>query len=360
MRIYYTLLFLFSFLMMQAQEAVDQEGLKKCRKELNKKTCLSDEDGDEILFYLDKCPKEKGPVENSGCPWPDEDKDGIMDKDDQCRDVAGPAENNGCPWLDTDGDGILDKDDACPTQPGMAENQGCPLRNRDCGNLYEIEKIRYEKDVEQLSEMNFNSLFDVICEDPDFKAFFLKPKKILFLRKSRNSRGPECGNDAYYNCKHYEKEIGPEIFNKLWSKSNFAKFRKKTGNGIIIPISAPFGGGEFFFGWENDENNFFVTTGDTPFYKGKIIDDGQENSFYYVSPQKPAKELSLTRKDNKFTDLQEFIFGISVAAKYDKDLKLGFLVMLSFSNPKSGYFSQPVKYYQYESGKWTVTKNFND
>ncbi|PIF44543.1 thrombospondin type 3 repeat-containing protein [Chryseobacterium sp. 52] len=360
MRIYFILLFLFSFLWIQAQETIDKDGLKKCRKEWDKKKCLSDEDGDGILFYLDQCPKEKGSVENNGCPWPDEDKDGILDKEDNCRDLAGPIENNGCPLLDTDGDGIFDKDDACPTQPGMVENLGCPLRKRDCGNLYEREKERYEKDIEQLEKMNFSSLFDVICGDPDFKRFFLQPKKVLFLRKSTIGGGPECGNDAYYDCKHFEKQIGSEVFNKLWSEGNFAKFRKKTGNGTIIPVSVFHGGGEIFFGWESDENNFFVNTGNIPFYKGKITDNDKENNFYYVSPQKPVKKLSMIRKDNKFVDLQEVSFGISMMPKYDMDSQLGFLIMLSFSDPKSGYFSQPAKYYQYKKGKWTVTKNFND
>lgn len=99
----------------QAQHSEDQEALKKCRKEFNKKICLADEDKDSILFYLDKCPTESGPIENLGCPWPDTDKDGILDKDDQCLEIAGPIENNGCIWPDTDGDGVLDKDDACPT-----------------------------------------------------------------------------------------------------------------------------------------------------------------------------------------------------------------------------------------------------
>ncbi|MEJ5103722.1 hypothetical protein [Chryseobacterium sp. MYb328] len=52
----------------QAQHSEDQEALKKCSKEFNKKTCLSDEDHDNILFYLDQCPNEIGPIENHGCP----------------------------------------------------------------------------------------------------------------------------------------------------------------------------------------------------------------------------------------------------------------------------------------------------
>jgi hypothetical protein len=77
------------------------------------------------LFYLDKCPKDAGAVENDGCKWPDSDGDGLIDKDDACPTVAGPSENNGCPWPDTDGDGILDKDDACPTVPGSPKFNGC-------------------------------------------------------------------------------------------------------------------------------------------------------------------------------------------------------------------------------------------
>ncbi|REC60829.1 hypothetical protein DRF65_18665 [Chryseobacterium pennae] len=110
----------------QAQTIEDKETFKKCRKEFNKKTCLSDEDHDNILFYLDQCPNEIGPIENHGCPWQDTDKDGILDKDDACPQIAGPPENKGCRWPDTDGDGILDKDDACPTVPGIPNLNGCP------------------------------------------------------------------------------------------------------------------------------------------------------------------------------------------------------------------------------------------
>lgn len=120
------LLLLFCSVATTAQTIEDQEAFKKCRKKFNKKICLSDEDQDDILFYLDKCPKEGGPIENNGCLWPDTDKDQVPDKDDKCPFIAGPIENNGCPWLDTDGDGVLDKDDACPTIKGVPEYDGCP------------------------------------------------------------------------------------------------------------------------------------------------------------------------------------------------------------------------------------------
>lgn len=120
------ILLVFAAIYCQAQNIEDKQALKKCRKEFNKKICLSDEDNDSLLFYLDKCPNEIGSSENHGCPWPDTDKDGVLDKDDKCPQIAGPPENNGCEWPDTDGDGVLDKDDACPTVKGVKENDGCP------------------------------------------------------------------------------------------------------------------------------------------------------------------------------------------------------------------------------------------
>lgn len=114
----------------QAQALENQEALKKCRKEFSKKVCLSDEDNDGFLFYLDQCPKEFGEKENNGCPWPDSDRDRVIDKYDECPTVAGVPENNGCPWPDSDGDGLFDKDDSCPTVPGPESNNGCPVCDR--------------------------------------------------------------------------------------------------------------------------------------------------------------------------------------------------------------------------------------
>lgn len=120
------LLLVFTATYVQAQNTEDKSAFKKCRKKFNKKTCLSDEDHDGVLFYLDLCPEDVGTVENYGCPWPDTDGDGVLDKYDHCLQIEGPAENNGCPWPDTDGDGILDKDDACPIVPGIPNLNGCP------------------------------------------------------------------------------------------------------------------------------------------------------------------------------------------------------------------------------------------
>lgn len=159
---YYLFLILFLFSnSFRSQEINNDSALKKCRKDFNKKICLSDDDKDGILFYLDKCPEEKGWVENNGCPWPDQDKDGVIDTQDLCPTVVGPQENNGCPWPDTDGDGILDKDDPYPTSP--FEN------GKDCEKMYKEEKSLYEKSVQEIEKTDFSGLLDIVFEDADFK-----------------------------------------------------------------------------------------------------------------------------------------------------------------------------------------------
>jgi outer membrane protein OmpA-like peptidoglycan-associated protein len=92
---------------------------------------FKDRDGDGVIDKEDACPKEAGPAENNGCPWPDTDGDTVLDKDDACINEAGPAENKGCPWKDSDGDTLLDNVDACPETAGPVENKGCPWPDTD-------------------------------------------------------------------------------------------------------------------------------------------------------------------------------------------------------------------------------------
>lgn len=178
---YYLFLILFSFSnSLQSQKLNNNLVLKQCRKEFNKKICLSDEDKDGILFYEDKCPKEKGFTENKGCPWPDQDKDGVIDKDDACPEVAGSSENNGCPWPDTDGDEILDKDDQCPTIPGLVDHYGCPTPfRRDCKaeeqkDSLAIIKLRNDyKDIDQIYNQLNKKIFDSFFKKYKIKDFAL-------------------------------------------------------------------------------------------------------------------------------------------------------------------------------------------
>lgn len=213
---YYLFLILFFFSnSFRSQEINNDSALKKCRKDFNKKICLSDDDKDGIIFYLDKCPKEKGVVENNGCPWPDQDKDGVIDKDDFCPTVAGPQENNGCPWPDIDGDGILDKDDNCPTIPGLEEYKGCPKPYKpDCKakerkDSLEMAEFRSEyKDIDEIYN-KLNSRF----LDPVLKKFKIKKFELYleFINWGGPCDLPGCCPNWKYNKSNY-------LISKFWNK----------------------------------------------------------------------------------------------------------------------------------------------
>jgi OOP family OmpA-OmpF porin len=94
-----------------------------------------DIDQDGIPDKEDRCPSEKGPTENSGCPDRDGDGDSIVDRLDKCPQQAGPAENGGCPDVDTDSDGVVDRLDKCPTEIGPQVNQGCPDIDSDSDGI---------------------------------------------------------------------------------------------------------------------------------------------------------------------------------------------------------------------------------
>lgn len=229
---FYILAF-FAFLFCSSQEITDKEAFKKCKKEFSKKKCLSDEDQDGTLFYLDECPKDTGPEENFGCPFPDTDNDGVIDKDDACPEVAGPPENNGCPWPDTDGDGILDKDDACPTVEGLVENNGCPKPTYQPYRYSkeELEEVK-KKFLEQTRNVNYEKLADVIFNKIDTKDF---DSKMITLQVASFYQMAGCGQDRTdYSPINLQVNLASELF---WNENNFKKFANKFPSKIIFPYS---------------------------------------------------------------------------------------------------------------------------
>lgn len=224
-------LLVFSGAYFYAQNIEDKEAFKKCRKEFNKKTCLADEDQDNIPFYIDKCSTESGPIENFGCPWPDTDKDGIVDRDDFCPTVTGPIENKGCPWEDTDGDGILDKDDNCPTVPGPAHANGCPVISCTFGNDPNIRMKKIDMDVqgiETLYDLINKKAFDNIVQKIS-KKDFTDPNAFFYIN--------------YINHKSYIDENTPDdgtlpgynfLITRFWNKNILEYIQKKYGKSIYI------------------------------------------------------------------------------------------------------------------------------
>ncbi len=228
------LLFLFIVTSSHAQNIENLDTFKKCRKEFNKKICLSDEDQDGILFYLDKCPTESGPVENQGCPWPDMDKDGLVDKDDACPTVAGPIENTGCPWTDVDGDGVLDKDDNCPTVPGPANTNGCPVIYCTLGNGPDIRMEKFDVDVHNIDKI-YNLINKKIVDHivRKFPKKNIAGQKTFFYiqyidhRSYIDKNTPDDGLSPGYNF----------LITRFWNQNILEYTRKKYGKAIYLSTS---------------------------------------------------------------------------------------------------------------------------
>ena len=111
----------------------------------------NDDDGDGIINKDDKCPTEKGNIENNGCPLADDDNDGIPNEDDQCPNEKGYVENNGCP-LDDDNDGIPNEDDRCPNDFGIKEFDGCP-KEINHTILFKLDSNELSKDAISLLDI---------------------------------------------------------------------------------------------------------------------------------------------------------------------------------------------------------------
>lgn len=224
----YFIFLLFSFLFCNSQEIEHQEVFKKCKKDYSKKICLSDEDQDGILFYLDKCPKQNGSMDNKGCPWPDTDEDGTLDKDDNCPDTKGDAENNGCPWLDYDGDGVLDKDDKCPTLPASTED-GCPDSN--CKEYFKKEKKILEefKAKNNAEKERFTLLRNTIFNNIPKK--FLTGNNIIVSIQVNTFINDNISNCASMSSLWYSKMLFLDQL--FWNENTFKYLGKKIKKNIF-------------------------------------------------------------------------------------------------------------------------------
>lgn len=200
----------FTTVYLQAQKIEDQETLKKCRKEFNRKICLSDEDHDNVLFYLDKCPTEAGPVENQGCLWTDTDKDGVLDKDDACTNI-----------------------------PGVPELNGCPSKKNDCKEYREKADLRFKKfktdyaNIEAIYDKINRIALDAIIKKGYIKALANK-ESLIFLKYINNT--------AYFDQNSCYDGSNPEynfLISKFWNKNFLEYARKKYNKDIYLSTKIP-------------------------------------------------------------------------------------------------------------------------
>ncbi|WP_250255230.1 thrombospondin type 3 repeat-containing protein [Chryseobacterium sp. Marseille-Q3244] len=205
-----TFLLIFSGAYFYAQNTEDKEVFKKCRKEFNKKICLADEDKDSILFYLDKCPTESGPIENLGCPWPDTDKDGI-----------------------------LDKDDACPAIPGLPELNGCPSKKNDCKEYREKANTRFQKFKTDYADIE--AIYDKI--NTIALDYMMKGYTKTLASKSAYIYIKYISNNAYFDEHSCYDGTDPEynfLITKFWNKNVLEYAHTKYGKDIYLSTKFPY------------------------------------------------------------------------------------------------------------------------
>ena len=323
MKTFVSFCFLFSIYLTNAQKTIDKESFKKCRKEFSKKDCLSDEDKDGVLFYLDQCPKDAGPVENNGCPWPDTDGDGIIDKDDSCPEIAGFPDNNGCPKADTDGDGICDVEDACPTVSGLVENHGCPIQKLDCTQFYEEEKLKFEKfkidnkNIESIySSLSINILNYLKKENNNIR---IKEVYVDFL-----DYGPQC--------KYYPKGYVPQcnssrnrdeynfLITRFWNKNALESLSKKKN--VLIQMKY------FYTNYEKEFND--------------IISEELHN--FLVKHKVSDRNVVISQKSLRNTNKE---ISIKIEVKFINPYE----IMINYT-PLVGRVYEVSKKLVYKDGKW--------
>lgn len=198
----YLIFLLLSFSIFQSQKIENKQLFKKCKKEYSKKICLSDEDQDGILFYLDKCPKESGSIDNEGCPWPD-----------------------------TDGDGVLDKDDNCPTYPAATRN-GCP--DPDCEEYLNNEKKKFEEFKVNITDQKerFTQLRNIIFNTIPKK--FLPGSNIIVSIHVNAFINDHITNCASRSSLGYNKLLFLDQF--FWNEETFKYLGKKLKKNIFPTV----------------------------------------------------------------------------------------------------------------------------
>ncbi|WP_435522801.1 hypothetical protein [Chryseobacterium indoltheticum] len=106
----------------------------------------------------------------------------------------------------------------------------------DCQKIYEEEKMLYEKQTEELKKLNFETLFDELLKLKEFQKIKYDERKIVILNPDYNTIISSCGNDSFSHCKHYEKFISKDVFEKVWNKNSYLKILNFFNNKIIIPF----------------------------------------------------------------------------------------------------------------------------
>lgn len=299
--------FLLLSLSFKAQQTDDKLLFHKCKNEFSKKICKSDDDNDKVPYYLDKCSKEFGVLENNGCPFPDNDGDGILDKDDDCPEVYGVIENKGCPWPDTDGDGIFDKDDEYPLVPS------------NCEVIYAEKKKRVEDFKKNYVDTSFENSSLKKGIDVLNNKEILTPNVAIVLYNDVGKSGSDVG--VCTQSFEYNKVLF--LYQKTWTIESINYLQKKINKNIFFIItftgmgsSSDYLTDKLFQDLVNEDKEFKNFDFIKQFPKIKIGD----KEVYYLPKDKSEKRTKIDESD--IADLQVGGGGYSIWDKKNKSYVL--------------------------------------
>lgn len=263
--------------------------------------------------------------------------------------------------LDFDKDGILNLNDKCIGIPGIPELDGCPkdwreyyLKNnlskkvRICTS-YEFEKKNYEIDKGQIDNTDFSGFFNELFKNEIFNLIKTNKRKIILLYNTNRQDGPECGNDPYYECPHYEKDIFDELNTMLWQNKNFQNFQKLMGDKIIIPLEK-----SSFNGNLTEKESFLLKNKIKPIYSGNYINRENEiKKFYYSTNQKPTQKLILNQDLHHDIKEEALSMSFSITPIRYKDFSNPYLVSLYLLDESHNLLEKKF-YYQYTNNQWKL------
>lgn len=219
----------------------------------------------------------------------------------------------------------------------------------DCQKIYDEEKALYKKQYEELQKLNFKTLFDELLKLKEFQKIKSDERKIVILNPDYITITSSCGNDSFFKCKHYEKFINKDVFEKVWNKNGYLKILNFFDNKIIIPLI------EFpFWSFEQnmkDENNYLKTRNIEPFYKGIYRDlNNKKKEFYYSSHKKPIESLEISLDKNKIIAQNYLQLDMKIFPVVSESSGVYSVTIILGNGEKE--LSKRYLLYQYKNGKW--------
>ncbi|MCS3533099.1 hypothetical protein [Chryseobacterium sp. JUb7] len=223
----------------------------------------------------------------------------------------------------------------------------------DCQKIYDKEKAHYKRLSKELNKLNFETLFNEIFKLKELQDLKSNNRKILIFNPDYKTVSYICGNDSYFECRHYEKNIQDEVFEKIWRKNNYLIIEKFFDNKVIIPlIGLPFWSFEQNM---SDDNNYIKRFDVNPFFKGIYYDlNNVEKKFYYSSYRKDIENLKIHLQKDR-TIVEDFLQLDMIIFPEVSEYSTAYNVKIIIGIDGKELIRLDILY-QYKYGKWSLLK----